>query len=146
MYFLTDLRFATGTVICMDKIYNGMGCIIHINVWRECVQTHGMELVAVFHCYVSKGIKILTNNCLQEKKKITDHCYIISLNILFSSDHIGSDAVRHVKLSESEFYVNCSCVVYDTESSFYQHNDHCRTMFMQWSAIPKIKPNISKDC
>jgi len=42
IYFHTDLRFAAGTVICVDKIYNGMGCIIHINVWWECVQIYSM--------------------------------------------------------------------------------------------------------
>jgi len=67
IYFHTDLHFAAGTVICVDKIYNGMGCVIHINVWWERVQTHSMELIAVFHCYVSKGIKVLTNDCLQQK-------------------------------------------------------------------------------
>ena len=67
IYFCTDLRFATGTVICVDKIYNGMGCVIHINVGRECVQTYSMELIAVFHCYVSKSIKVLANDCLQQK-------------------------------------------------------------------------------
>jgi hypothetical protein len=67
IYFRTDLRFATGTVICVDKIYNGMGCVIHINVGWECVQTYSMELIAVFHCYISKGIKVLANDCLQQK-------------------------------------------------------------------------------
>jgi hypothetical protein len=66
-YLLTDLGLAAGTVIGMNKIYNGMGCVIHINVWRECVQTYSVELIAVLHCYVSKGIKILINNSLQEK-------------------------------------------------------------------------------
>jgi hypothetical protein len=72
-----------------------------------------MELIAVFHCYVSKGIEILTNNCLQEKI-IKVHCYIISLDfyIFFTSQHIASDADCHLT---SEFYNNRSCVVYGKE-------------------------------
>jgi len=67
IHFRTDLRFAAGTVICVDKIYNRMGCVIHVNVWRECVQTYSMELITVFHCYVGKGMKVLANDCLQKK-------------------------------------------------------------------------------
>jgi hypothetical protein len=50
----------------MDKIYDAVGSIVHVNVWRECIQTYSVELIAVFHCYVRKSTEILVDNCLEQ--------------------------------------------------------------------------------
>jgi hypothetical protein len=84
-YSHTNLVAPTGSVICVDKIYDGVGCMVHVNIWRECIQTYSMELIAIFHCYVSKSIEILVNNRLEQ----TELEYVCKIHFQIASPHIS---------------------------------------------------------